>query len=172
MKKHFDYLAYVLRHKWFVFLACLKYGEPLLIWRGLIHDWHKFLPSEWGPYVDNFYGNYPLYKDIGNYQRTYYGDKWTKEWVDRRFDVAWLLHQHRGPHHWQHWILREDSGGVKCIEMPRAYVLEMVADWRGAGRAITGKDETEAWYKDNWKNMILHPNTREQVEKLLGLEWI
>jgi len=51
--KHLAYLRYVLRHKWFVLLACWRAG---LYWRGIVHDWHKFLPSEWFPYVEHFHG--------------------------------------------------------------------------------------------------------------------
>jgi hypothetical protein len=53
--RHLRYLSYVLRHKWWVLVAGLKVGAPL--WRLLIHDWSKFTPAEWGPYVATFYGD-------------------------------------------------------------------------------------------------------------------
>lgn len=46
-------------------------------------------------------------------------------------------------------------------------MLEMVADWIGAGIAITGKMEVWEWYKANRNNMTLHPETRNDVEMLL-----
>ncbi len=46
MKRHWAYLKYVLRHKLFVALVCCKKG---LLWRGLVHDWHKLRPSELDP---------------------------------------------------------------------------------------------------------------------------
>lgn len=52
--KHWKYLKYVVRHKWYVFLACRQLGVPL--WQSIIHDWTKFLPREWFPYVRYFYG--------------------------------------------------------------------------------------------------------------------
>ena len=55
-----------------------------------------------------------------------------------------------------------------ALPMPEKAVLEMVADWRGAGRAISGKDETKEWYAKNKDNMILHTATRNLVEKMLG----
>ena len=48
--------------------------------------------------------------------------------VEDRFDAAWLHHQHNNPHHWQHWLLREDDGGTKALEMDHLYVVEMVCD--------------------------------------------
>lgn len=145
MRPHLKYASYVVRHKWFVFRAGLKTHAPL--WRLLIHDWSKLTPAEWGPYVRSFYGPQP---------RTYE--------VKQAFDVAWLHHQHRNPHHWQHWLLREDSGKLKTLEIPDKFVREMVADWMGAGRAITGRWEVGEWYYKNRDTIQLHPTTRAHVE--------
>lgn len=143
--KHRNYLWYVLRHKWFVLEEGLRLGVPL--WQLIVHDWTKFLPSEWFPYARYFYGS---------------GQK-------QAFDVAWLKHQHRSPHHWQHWVLQEDSGDVKVLPMPDKYRREMLADWRGAGRAIHGKDETATWYTGTRQGRRLHPETQAWVEAELGL---
>lgn len=53
MKRHFAYLKYVLRHKYFVFREGLKLGVPILSL--ILHDWDKFLPDEWFPYARTFY---------------------------------------------------------------------------------------------------------------------
>lgn len=146
MKAHLRYLSYVARHKWFVFRAGLKTRAPL--WRLVIHDWSKFTPAEWGPYV-----------------RSFYGKEGRTPAVRAAFDAAWLHHQHRNPHHWQHWVLQEDEGGKKTIPMPVKLVREMVADWAGAGRAITGKWEVASWYRTNRHKMALH--TQTEVERLI-----
>jgi len=52
--KYLKYLKYILKHKWYVMIECFKNG---LIWRGLMHDLSKFLPSEFIPYANFFYGN-------------------------------------------------------------------------------------------------------------------
>jgi hypothetical protein len=145
---HRRYLWYLLRHKWFVLIAGLRTKAPL--WRLLIHDWSKFLPDEYFPYAQRFYG---AGKDVDAMQAA--------------FDRAWLAHQHRQPHHWQHWILKEDSGGNKLLPMPEHFVREMVADWAGAGRAITRKWGVQAWYERNRSKIQLHPISRERVEELL-----
>lgn len=156
MRKHWLYLKYVLRHKWFVFVAGLKTGAPL--WRLVIHDWSKFTPSEWRPYVEYFYGPHSQGKGT-----------MTPD-IKEAFDAAWLHHQHRNAHHWQHWVLREDSGKTLTIPMPRPLVREMVADWMGAGRAITGKWEAAQWYLKNANVMLLHYETQLHAELLLGVK--
>ena len=145
--KHFEYLKYIVRHKWYVFVAGRKLKVSLI--QLIVHDWHKFLPTEWMPYVEYFYGDHGA-KFNGGFMW-----EWTEAGnVKLAFDKAWLSHIHFGKHHWQHWILREDSGKIACIEMPDKYVVEMVADWMGAGRAITGKWEVESWFVKNASNML------------------
>jgi hypothetical protein len=142
---HRKYASYVARHKWFVFRAGLKTQAPF--WRLVIHDWSKLSPAEWGPYVRTFYTDHAR---------------------EGEFDKAWLHHQHRNPHHWQHWVLREDDGDTKALRMPYKFVREMVADWMGAGRAITGRWDVATWYDANAHKMVLHPDVRVQVEHLIG----
>lgn len=201
------YLWYVLRHKWFVFVECLKLGVPL--WAAIIHDWHKFTPAEFGPYAHNFFG--PWKKD----------DR--PDWLVDSFDRAWLHHLHYGPHHWDYWLSRtagkrwtiqehsmgnppilardakpllwaeydgeDDAIHTKAnqilvdvvkrlnqdfepLEMPDRYRREMLADWRGAGRAINGKDDTRKWYFENRDKIILHTHTRQWVEHKLGIAFL
>lgn len=164
MKKHWKYLVYLARHKYFVFIGGLATKAPL--WRLIIHDWSKFLPCEWFPYVEYFYGEKARLQN----------EEWDdfKYWMAAQkyydaFDRAWLHHQHHNPHHWQHWVLREDSGKTKVLEIPEHFAREMVADWMGAGRAITGKWEAQSWYLKNAEHILLHDSTKARVEQLLGI---
>ncbi len=145
VKAHLRYAKYVARHKWFVLLAGRKTHAPL--WRLLIHDWSKLTPTEWGPYVRKFY-----MPDKTN---------------SAEFDLAWLHHQHHNPHHWQHWLLRQDDGMHRVLSMPEDVVREMVADWMGAGRAITGRWEIVEWYESNADKIRLHSKSRKLVERLI-----
>lgn len=155
--KHLHYLSYVLRHKWFVFVEACKLGIP---WLGILHDLSKFRPDEWGPYAEFFYGKTArAHRDVtGYYKPTDTGDN--------AFDFAWLLHQKRNRHHWQWWILPEDNGGIKVLEMPVRYRKEMLADWRGAGRA-QGTPDTKLWYQASQGKMQLAPETRQWTEGIL-----
>jgi hypothetical protein len=152
MRPHYQYLCYVIRHKWFVFLAACKLGIPIL---GLVHDWSKFRPSEWSAYVHFFYGD-----RTKPYRRNQTGQA--------AFDLAWLYHQKRNKHHWQWWVMPEDDGDTKILPMGDRFRREMVADWRGAGKAL-GKPDTKAWYVANRDNMQLHPITRKWIDDIFGM---
>lgn len=161
---HWKYLKAVLRHKKFVLLA--GWGTVPLR-RLIIHDWSKFTPAEWFPYARKFYGgHYPTEAWCNTIGVPFVGARpLTRERVDAEFDRAWLHHQHANDHHWQHYVLRLDDGGTTALEMPEDCAREMLADWRGAGRAILGeKADTAAWYAKNAANMLLHPMTKAWIE--------
>ena len=149
MTKYLKYMQYIIRHKWFVFKECWKMG---IIWRGITHDLSKLRPSEFIPYAKYFYGT-P--KEVESAT------------VKKMFDIAWLLHQRRNPHHWQYWLLREDEGDLKIIEMPEKYWKEMVCDWVGANQAITGERKYMEWYERNKEDIRLGPITAELVEEAM-----
>jgi hypothetical protein len=149
MRRHLKYLSYVLRHKWFVFLACIPLGVPIL--SAIFHDWDKFLPGGWFPYA-----------------RCFYAPNGAKQYIETpAFNYAWNAHQKRNKHHYQYWVILWDSGGTECLAMPDVHRREMLADWRGAGRAL-GFPDTLAWYSNNRDNIKLHDDTRIWVEKQLG----
>lgn len=154
MRANIKYFIYLIRHKYYVGIQCFKHG---LYWRGIKHDWTKFLPCEWIPYAQSFYGKYK------------YNER-PDELVEQ-FDRAWLHHQHANSHHWQHWVLREDSGVTKILKMPRNDALEMYCDWVGAGQAITGKKDVKEWYEKNKEKIMLHPDTRWFVEWLIYIDY-
>lgn len=165
MSAHWKYLVYLVRHKWFVLIAGLRIGAPL--WRLLIHDWSKFLPSEWFPYVSYFYrdNSGEGLEAIGEYglvEMAPYGF-----FAEDRFNIAWNLHQKRNKHHWQFWVLQQDCGDRFPLPIPNHYIREMVADWAGAGRAITGKWGVCTWYAKNKHVIVLRTEVRGKVEKLL-----
>ncbi len=161
--KHLKYLKYVLVHKWYVFIECCKLSIP---WAGLTHDLSKFRPSEWFPYVEAFYGKsrrrYKEFLPAEKYRTDCF--RFSKEGVQRAFDTAWLMHQHRNPHHWQYWILTQDEDKPIIIEMPMRYRKEMLADWRGAGKAQGFGDNTKAWYESHKHDMVLGLFTRQWIE--------
>lgn len=159
--KYLKYLNYLLRHKWFVFVECARLGIP---WRGVVHDLSKFHLDEFLAYTEFFYGDKPPTQQKEGYRHV--------AGKNTAFDFAWLLHQKRNRHHWQFWLLPQDDGGVKTLEMPDRYRREMLADWIGAGRAQghgNQPKECQTWYLKNLNNMKLHPHTRRWVEEQLGL---
>jgi len=155
------YLVLTLKHKWFVFLAGLKVGCP--IWRLIVHDWTKFLPSE-----------------LPHYQRQFFG----KADNPLGFITCWVRHQNRHGHHWEYWVPR--TGHSRCIPpyednepipMPLWAIQEMVADWMGAGRAYEGKwpdMQMWPWVCQHIQSMRLHPKTLAYLQVILtwlGCGW-
>lgn len=166
MKKYFKYLKYVIRHKYYVIIECFKVG---LYWRGIMHDMSKFRPSEFIPYARYFNGNYPTEEACRRARQFQVALGKSKEQIKEDFDFAWLKHIHRNKHHWQFWILREDCGKNVYMDMDTTTIFEMICDWRGAGKAIHGHDETEEWYLKNKDKMRLSKKTREHVERIINL---
>lgn len=146
------YASYIVRHKWFVLRAGRVTGAPL--WRLLVHDLSKLTLAEWGPYKRRFYGGRAGELD--------------KDHEPAEFMRAWTRHWQRNPHHWENWLVLTDSGQLRPTPMPDAVVREMVADWMGAGRTITGRWEVAEWYSANGDKMILHPAVRERVDELIA----
>lgn len=147
MNIYWTYLKSVLRHKWFVFLEGRKLGVPLFFL--IIHDWDKFRPGMFIAYA-RYFGKHPKASE-GN------------------FNYWWNLHQKRSKHHWQAWVCLMDDGGQVALRMPGRFWREMVADWKGAGRAY-GNSDTASWYlKRIDTKMWLHPETRIYVEQALDI---
>lgn len=153
MKRYIKYFRYVLLHKWYVFLASNILGASL--WRAIMHDNSKLLPSEFIPYARTFYN----------------ADGTSKNYIkdSPEMSMAWLKHQRRNDHHWQAWVLRGDDGSTGPLMMPDQAVLEMVADWMAANMVVEGDWDMRAWYHKSRYRMQMHPHTREAVENLLQI---
>ena len=143
-KVYWNYFKYIIQHKWFVGIECVKMG---MFWHAITHDLSKFLPSEFFPYADKFFS--------GDYAYRYH-------FVEMRFAEAWLHHQHRNRHHWDYWV---NSSGTP-MPIPRKYIKQMVADWRGMARKFG--DTARSFYEKNKSKMVLNNETVIVLEKLLG----
>ena len=160
MRRHLAYGRYVLRHKWFVFLACLKLRVPFH--QAVLHDWSKFLPGQWVPYARHFYNTDGSSRKVRDEAGAY-----NPAAQEIPFQAAWLHHQ-RLRHHWQAWVVLGDEGYVTPLPMSERFIREMVADWVGAGRAISGRSNPCPWYEANQDKMKLHPETRRAVCVILA----
>lgn len=170
MKRHIKYLSYVLRHKWYVFIECLKLGVPL--WIAVFHDWDKFLPDEWFPYVDYFYG------DKVAVPNTQISDDITGKLVPkmevpsdvaRRFDLAWLFHQKRNRHHWQFWLLTPDKPRPNFWEQSHdgGMTDSIIASRKGEAVAIV-YDVSITWHKPNMQ--LVHQLVGDLANTPIALE--
>lgn len=113
------------------------------------HDQSKYLPDEYDAYDAYFYG----------------GNK--SDEVENDFNRAWLHHIHQNPHHWQYWILVHDDEPEEMLEIPKEYVIEMIADWWSFSFRCGDLYEIFDWYEKH-KDMKFHPKTRKLVECILA----
>ncbi len=140
----FKHIKLVMKHKWVVFKLCIKVGEP---WRGFMHDWSKFSPTEFIESVKYYNGHRsPISlckEDVG-------------------YSKAWLHHKGRNKHHHQYWI--DLTIPEKTIIIPYKYAVEMVCDELAAGMVYNGdkwNQNTQLEYylnKERQQNLI-HPQT-------------
>ncbi len=129
------------------------------------HDASKYSPEEYEAYDDYFYA-----------------EKRTPE-IEEAFNYAWLHHIHNNPHHWQHWILKEDdslayddSMKVTCLVIPDNYILEMIADWWSFSwrNYLASHDRDDLyevfnWYDNHIDKIMMHSNSKKKVETVLEL---
>lgn len=118
------------------------------------HDESKYSGEEYDAY-DNWF-----YKQADNHS----------EQLEEEFNRAWLHHIHANPHHWQHWVLINDDAelGNIALEMPYEYVLEMICDWWSFSWKTGNLYEIFNWYENNKGHIVLHENTRNNVESILN----
>lgn len=141
------YFRYLIWHKALVYKHGRKLGVP--IFQLLIHDWSKFTPTEFVPYMNKFIRHL---SDDGSV---------------RAYHKAFLHHVHRNPHHWEHWVVPSKYDGNVAVEMPEKYVLEMIADWNAMAE-IYDMGQSE-WYINHYEDVILHSATRKRVDDLLDV---
>lgn len=152
--KHFKTICY---HKYLVMQGCFKVG---LYWQGIWHDLSKFSPTEFMVGARYYQGD----RSPNNAEREAIG-----------YSSAWLHHKGRNKHHMEYWIdySVDKEKGICGMEIPVKYVVEMYIDRVSAAKnyqkgAYTDRSPLE--YYENGKSIhILHPNTRELLERLLTM---
>jgi len=147
--KYIEHLKTITKHKFYVMRACFRSG---FIIRGLLHDNSKFGPTEFISSAKHFQGTRSPIK---------------AEKEDRGYSIAWQNHKGRNRHHWQYWI-DWHCGKEYVVEMPVEYIVELICDWIGAGKAYKKEewaiDELRTWYEKSKDDIILHNKTRKFLE--------
>lgn len=151
IRKTLGHLRTVITHKYWVYVYCRKLG---ITWRGITHDLSKFSPVEFWEsvrYWDGKSSPIPRCKK------------------DKGFSFAWQHHKGRNTHHYEYWIDNLDNGGT-AIKMPWNDLLELIADWMGAGRAYLGKKFTLEGELEWFRNKIdkEHPKIHLATEAMIG----
>ena len=158
MIKAWEHWKTITHHKNMVRAGCFKVG---LYRQGIMHDWSKYTPTEFLVGCKYYQGN----MSPNNAERAATG-----------ISTAWLHHKGRNKHRYEYWVDYDPARGERILagaRMPRKYVAEMVAD-RIAASKIYKKDKyTDAspleYYMSKRDFHILHPQTRDLLEKLLNM---
>lgn len=118
------------------------------------HDQSKYSTKQYKPYDDYFYG-----------------EKEKTIELCESFNGAWLDHIHKEPHHWQHWVLINDDidYGLKALDMPYNYILEMILDWWSFSWNTSNLSEIFDWYEKRKYYICFSQETRKTVEHILDL---
>ena len=150
--KHF---LTITQHKWIVMCGCFQLG---LYKQGILHDLSKYTPEEFRTGILYYQGNRSpnaAEKEEVGYSR------------------AWLHHKGRNKHHYEYWIdLGDDrEKGMQGMKMPIPYVVEMFVDRLAASKVYAKGNYTDSdalnYYKRTWKYMVIHPDSRKLLERLL-----
>lgn len=145
--KALKHIKLVLKHKWVVFKLCCKVGIP---WRGFLHDWSKFSPTEFRESI-KYYNGHRSPITICRQENGY--------------SEAWLHHKGRNKHHPEYWIDMSIPG--KTVLMPYKYAVEMICDKMAAGIVYQGKEWNKDWqisyYMRERETALIHP----QLDKFM-----
>jgi len=63
------------------------------------------------------------------------------------FERSWHHHKMNNLHHPEYWMNPNRGGQCEVLPMPTIYIIEMIADWIGAGK--TYGSTLEAWLPEN-----------------------
>ena len=153
--KAINHFKTITKHKLLVMKHCFQVG---LYKQGLLHDLSKYKWVEFSAGVKYYRGDVSpnaIQKKVEGYSE------------------AWLHHKGRNKHHFEYWMDygTKMSDGLMGSRMPERYVIEMFIDRVAASKNYQGdkyKDDSALEYYNRGKDFyVLHPESRELLEKLL-----
>ena len=150
IKNAIKHIKLVMKHKWIVFKLCCRVGEP---WRGFLHDFSKFSPTEFFESIKYYNGNIsPI----------------TVCKKENGYSEAWLHHKGRNRHHDEYWVDFKTKQVAPVI--PYKYIVEMACDKMSASIVYNGKNwnnssEYDYWMKEK-KKAIINPKVEHFFDEL------
>lgn len=152
MHKFIGHLGTINRHKWKITIMCFKCG---LYKQGLLHDLSKYSWIEFSSGVKYFQGN----RSPVDKEKEIHG-----------VSLGWLHHKGRNKHHWEYWM-DNAQGGLRSVEMPTRYVVEMYCDRVVASKTYQRSNYTDSsaydYFMNGQKYIDMKPKTKALLEKLL-----
>ena len=148
LKNVIKHTIIILKHKWWVFKLCCKIGLP---WRGFIHDFSKFSPTEFGESMKYCTGTHSPILEARK---------------EKGYSACWLHHKGRNKHHVQYW-LDFDSKNVAQV-LPYKYAAEAICDNIAAGIVYNGKKWKQSTQYEYWMmnkdKLIINPKMENFFE--------
>lgn len=159
---YWTYFTFTCHHKWLVFLECCKVG---LYWRGVIHDWDKFLPSQFIPYAQHFHQKHTLRPKGYSFQPGEYLQNATADYQRARARHYRLQEHH--PEHWVTWA----NGQAAALKMSKDALWEMCCDMQAINIQLTQTGYTQSdprtFYQTHGHLWPMHRVSRAAFEKLI-----
>lgn len=128
-------IKYLLKHKYYVAIACFKYG---LYWQGITHD------------LDKLFTNKTCEEHHGTAKHHW------EYWSEGEVIPKYREYTHEDGYTFTVY--------VSPVPIPEKYLLEMLCDWWGAWKARDSKMTPKQWYNKNKDTMQLHPDSRKYLE--------
>jgi len=155
LKQAYRHFITISKHKWYVFKECRACG---IVWQGIVHDLSKFSRIEFLPSAKYFQGDRsPIDAE--------------KEEIG--YSIAWMHHKGHNPHHWEYWIDFDKDGNIIANKIPYKYVVEMLCDWIGAGKAYSKEKWTQhsplEYYNKVKAERHFNEATQQLIEKYLEI---
>ena len=156
MSKAWQHFCTITKHRHLVMLNCFKVG---LYKQGLLHDLSKYTPTEFKVGAKYYQGD----RSPNNAERE-----------DKGLSTSWLHHKGRNKHHYEYWVdygLHSTSKQLIGMKMPDNYIVEMFMDRIAASKVYKGSAYKDSdpldYYKRGKGDYIMHPHTKELLERLL-----
>ena len=147
LKNIFKHLHTINKHRFKVFVLCLKVGIPI---QGLLHDLSKYSYEEFWESVKYYQGDYSPIKNCKK---------------EKGYSKAWLHHKGRNKHHYEYWY---DYNLIEpCPIIPFKYVLEMLCDSFAAGMTYQGKKWTKEYQLSYWNKVKKEAKIRKEIKEVL-----
>ena len=134
LKKAIKHFILITKHKLLVFKLCCKIGIPF---RGFMHDWSKYSPTEFFESVKYYNG----------------------------YAEAWLHHKGRNKHHPEYWV--DDNSPNPTPIIPYKYVAEMICDKLAASIVYNGSNWTNRSELEYWEKEKQITKINKNVEEML-----
>jgi len=151
IKNIFKHIKLVTKHKYQVFKLCCKIGIPF---RGFMHDWSKFSPTEFLESVKYYDGK----KSPIGFAKKQNG-----------YSKAWLHHKGRNKHHYEYWYDSRAPEPTPII--PYKYVAEMICDKLAASLTYKGKEWTSVaplnyWNTKEIQTATINPKLKDMLTEV------